>query len=51
MEDRISFVILFFTFHGGRHRLLEKKGLHQTVDILEKYGIGSETDVVHEDTV
>jgi hypothetical protein len=29
----------------GWHALLEKKELHQVEDILEKNGIGSETDV------
>ena len=29
----------------GRRALLEKQGLHQAAYILEKYGIGSETDV------
>ena len=31
--------------HTGWHALLEKRGLHQPADILEKNGMDSETDV------
>jgi hypothetical protein len=39
----------FFDFGNtedkGWRALLEKKGLHQVANVLDKYGIGSETDV------
>ena len=49
ISDRISLSNQFFYFGNTEDKvwnaLLEKKGLHQEADVLEKYGIGSEIDV------